>query len=180
MEEVLKEGCWQRSEPLHQTGQSLAQPGGRSSVSLTKAGHNRVSLARPGVQEQGQNSPLQVHEGRQSQPGLVDLNRLSPGVWLYKLGVLRRCPSLASMRVGQLRTLVVEGHTPEMVGHSLVGVDHSLVGVGHNLVVVGHNPVEQVEDSKPEEQKVDLEAPPSPEASRRKIPSFLLMSQPAL
>jgi len=166
VEEVLKEGCWQRSEPLHQTGQSLAQPG---------------------VQEQGQDSPLQVHEGKQSQPGLVELNRLSPGVWLYKLGVLRRCPSLASMRVGQLRTLVVVGHTPEMVGHSLVGVDHSLVGVdhslvgvGHNLVVVGHNPVEQVEDSKPEEQKVDLEAPPSPEASKRKIPSFLLMSQPAL
>ena len=77
------------------------------------------------------------------------------------------------MRVVQLRTLVGVDHNPVVARHN-PGV------VAHSLVVEEHNPVEQVEDSKPEEQKVDLEAPPSPEASRRKIPSFLLMSQPAL
>ena len=68
------------------------------------------------------------------------------------------------MRVVQLRTLVGVGHSPVVAGHN-PGV------VAHSLVVEEHNPVEQVEDSKPEEQKEDLEAPsPSPAASTRKIP----------
>ena len=137
------------------------------------AGHNRVSLAQLGVQEPGQGSPLQVHEGRRRQPGLVELNRLSPAVWLYKLGVLRRRPSLASMRVPQRRTLVGVGRILVGVGCNPVGVGHSPVGVGRNLVVVDCNPVERVEDSKPEVQKVGLEPPLSLEASSWKIPSFL-------
>ena len=59
-------------------------------------GYNRVSqgiTVQPGVQEQGQGSPLQEHEGRRRQPGLVELSRLSPGVWPYTLVVLRRRPS---------------------------------------------------------------------------------------
>ena len=68
------------------------------------------------------------------------------------------------MRVVQLRTLVGVDHSPVVAGHN-PGV------VAHSLVVEEHNPVEQVEDSKPEEQKEDLEAPsPSPAASTRKIP----------
>ena len=68
------------------------------------------------------------------------------------------------MRVVQLRTLVGVDHNPVVAGHN-PGV------VGRSLVVEEHNPVEQVEDSKPEEQKEDLEAPsPSPAASTRKIP----------
>ena len=68
------------------------------------------------------------------------------------------------MRVVRLRTLVGVDHSPVVAGHN-PGV------VGHSLVVEEHNPVEQVEDSKPEEQKEDLEAPsPSPAASTRKIP----------
>ena len=68
------------------------------------------------------------------------------------------------MRVVQLRTLVGVDHNPVVARHN-PGV------VAHSLVVEEHNPVEQVEDSKPEEQKEDLEAPsPSPAASTRKIP----------
>ena len=141
------------------------------------SGYNWVSHGitdQPGVQEQGQSSPLQGHEGKRHQPGLVELNRLSPGVWLYKLGVLRRHP-WASMRVAQLRTLVEVGHSPVGANHSLVEVDHNPVEVDHSPVLgaVDHNPVEQVEDSKPEGQKVGLEAQsPSPAASRRKTPSY--------
>ena len=90
------------------------------------------------------------------------------------------------MGVVQLRTLVGVDHNPVEVEHSpevehgpaavehnSVQVDHSPVEVEHSPGVVEHNPVEQVGDSKPEEQKEDLEAPsPSPPAaSRRKIPS---------
>ena len=49
----------------------------------------------------------------------------------------------------------------------------TLVGVAHNPGGVGHNPVEEVEDSKPEEQKEGLEVTsPSLAGSKRKIPSM--------
>ena len=83
VEAVLKADCWQRSEPLRQTAQSLAQPGRHEhgigqGIRVELVSHGNTD--QPGVQEQGQSSPLQGHEGKRHQPGLVELNRLSPGV----------------------------------------------------------------------------------------------------